>query len=408
MKIKLYKKLITYAKKNPKGFIVKIKNGKIESIKPSSRKRYIVDKTNNDTLQKIRQSFRNDEYSGYASGWYDKKTGKSYIDKNLIFEENKKEKAIKTGYKYDRLNIYDWHESEYIDIQKKHGEWKTKQKKIKVKQSRLTKPVIKKNKKWYNTITERYVTKTYAKRINSYFAKNPKATLHEGTGHGKYVREKSFAEHSQEIRKMAFGKGTQLIKTKTVKGKTVHFSPFHHEQLTEEKLSKIKKLDYLICNNKVQVELFRLTRIKDNIYHMVTWNVNQRLISPIMVDFWSVNAWKKYKCIVSHLKKITKKYPFSKMNIMYGHVSCYFYSKYDGWEKGTTFGFVIPNKSGFIYMEKEFQKLLDFYKNKLESDSYHNIVVQKINFYIYDDVDNANKQAKDIAKYRMGVNRINE
>ena len=408
MKRKLAEKLMTYAKKNPDGFTVKIKDGKIRSVEPNKLNRYVVSKTNNDTTQKIKQSFRDEKYSGYAGGWYDKNSGKYYIDKNLIFGEKHKEKAVKSGYRHDQLEIFDLHTFETIKLQKKHGEWKTKQQRIKQKQAKLKKPVVKRKGKWYNTITKRYVTETYAKRINSYFSKHPESTLHEGTGHGKYIREKSLTEHSKQIRKMAFGKGTQLIKTKTKEGKIIYLSPFHHEQLTGEKVKKIKKLDYKICGGKALVELFRMTRIKDNIYHMITWHVNQRLVNPTMVDMWSVDAKYMYKCITAELRKITKKYPFSKMCIMYGHVNCYFCSKYDGWEQGKTFGFCIPNKSGFAYLKNDFEKLLDFYKNRLEIDAYHNIVVLRISFYLYDDVDSVSKSSIDIAKYRLGINRIME
>lgn len=404
-KRRLYEKLMSYAKKNPDGFTVKIKDGKIRSVEPNKLNRFVVSKTNNNTIQKIKQSFRDDDYSGFAGGWLDQKTGKYYIDKNLVFGERHKEKAIKTGYKYNQLEIFDLHTFETIKLQKKHGEWKLKQKRLKEKQAKIKKPVVMRKGKWYNKITKRYVSKTYAKRINSYFSRHPESTLHEGTGHGKYSRDIALTEHSKEIREMAFGKGTQLIKTKTRTGKIVHFSPFYHEQLTQEKLSQIKKLDYTICNN-VDMELFRMTRIKDNIYHIATWEINQRLVSPISVDLWSVIAWKKYNCITSHLKKVYNKYPFSKITIMYGHITCYFISKYDGWEKGRTFGFVIPNKSGFRIMKEHFNDILDFYKNRLEVDAYHEIVVMKVNFYLYDDIDNASKQAKDISKYRMGVNRI--
>ncbi|GAG84709.1 unnamed protein product [marine sediment metagenome] len=68
----------------------------------------------------------------------------------------------------------------------------------------------------------------------TYFMKHPKSTLHVGTGHGKYDTEKSLTEHSKQIRKMAFGKGTQLVKTKTLEGKTVYYSPFLKETASDE------------------------------------------------------------------------------------------------------------------------------------------------------------------------------
>lgn len=408
MKKELYKKLIEYTKKNPEGFTVKITKGKIKGINPNRLNRYVVGITNNDTLNKIKQSFRDDDYTGFARGWLDKKTGKYYIDKNKIFPDTEKgkQKAIKLGKQKDQLEIFDWHEFDTIKLQKKHGEWKEKQRKIKVKQSKVKLPIIRKNKKWFNTITKRYVSNTYAKRINTYFMKHPKSTLHEGTGHGKYDTEKSLTEHSKQIRKMAFGKGTQLIKTKTKEGKIVYYSPFLKETASDEFLKHLKKLDYKICGGKAQVELFRMTREKDNIYHMITWDVYQRLTSATTVEFWTPNAWYIYTCMINELKKIYKKYKFSKITLMYGHISCYFYSDYDGWEKGVSIGFVVPNQSGYKKMKDDYKKLLNWYRDKLEIDAYHTIMVQRISFYLYDSSKHATEKQKQISKYRLGVNRI--
>jgi hypothetical protein len=405
MKINLYKKLITYAKKNPDGFMIRIKNGEIKRIFPNKLNHYIVSKTKNDTIPKIKQSFRDNNFSGYANGWVDKK-GNVQIDKNEIFGKNKKEKAIKFGLRHNQLIVYDLHGDKDIVIQKKYGEYKVKQKALKTKQKKIKLPIIRKNKKWYNTISKRYVTETYAKRINSYFMKHPESTLHEGTGHGKYFIDKSLTEHSKQIRKMAWGKGTQLIKTKTKEGKTVFYSPFLKETASDEFLKHLNKLDYKICGGKGQVELFRMTREKNNIYHIITWDVQQRLTSATTVDFWKPDAWYMYNCMINEVKKIYNKYKFSKITLLYGHVSCYFYSIYDGWEKGTAIGFVIPNKSGYKKMKEDYKGLLDWYKNKLEIDAYHNIIVQKISFYLYDYAKNATEKQKQICKYRLGVNRI--
>lgn len=408
MKKLLYKKLIEYAKKNPDGFIVRIDKGKIRSIKPNRLNRYVVGITNNNNETKIKQSFRKDDYTGIASGWYEKKTGKLRIDKNKVFPntEKGKQKALLLGKQKDQIDILDWHESNTIKLQKKHGEWKAKQKRIKAKQELVKVPIIRKNKKWYNTLTKRYVTETYAKRINTYFMKHPESTLHRGTGHGIYDTERSLTEHSKQIRKMAFGKGTQLIKTKTLEGKTVYYSPFLKEIAGDEFLKNLKKLDYKICGGKAQVELFRMTREKDNIYHMITWDVYQRLTSASTVEFWTPDAWHIYYCMLNEIKKIYKRYKFSKITLMYAHISCYFYSEYDGWEKGISIGFVVPNNTGYKKMKDDYKKVLNWYRDKLEIDAYHNIIVQRISFYLYDSSSNATDKQKQIAKYRLGVNRI--
>ena len=281
-----------------------------------------------------------------------------------------------------------------------------KKEKPKTKQSKIKLPVIRKKYGWFNTITNRYVTETYAKRINSYFLKYPESTLHESTGHGKYDTKKSLTEHSKQIREMAWGKGTQLVKTKTFKGKTVYFSPFLKEIASDEFLKQLKNLDYKICGGKCQVELYRLTRDKRSIYHILSWNVGQRLTSANSVSFWTPKAWYMYNCMIKEVKKIYKKHKFSKHTVLYGHISCYFYSDLDGWEQGKTFGFNFLTNSGYKNMKNDFEKILNWYKDKLEIDAYHNIMVQKISFYLYDITKSATKNQIQIAKYRLGVNRI--
>lgn len=405
MKRELYKKLIEYAKRNPDGFIIKIKEGQIRKIIPNKLNSFIVSKTNNNNIQKIKKSFSNNKFTGYANGWIDKK-GNIQIDKNEVFSKKHKDKAISTGLRHNQLVVYDLLNDKEIKIQTKYGEHKEKKRLMKSKQSKMKLPVIKKKGKWFNTITKRNVTETYAKRINNYYLKHPKATLHEGTGHGKYDVDKSLTEHSKQIRKLAFGKGTQLIKTKTLKGKTVYYSPFMKEVASDEFLKQLSKLDYKICGGQGSVELFRLTREKDNIYHIVSFDVYQRLTSANMVEFWTPKAWELYFCATRELKKIYKKYKFSKITLMYAHISCYFHSPYDGWEKGISIGFVIPNVSGYKKMKDDFKKLLNWYRDKLEIDAYHNITVQTMSFYLYDYSKNASDKQKELAKYRLGVNRI--
>lgn len=392
MKKKLYEKLLNYAKRNPDGFSIHIENGNIRLIHPTKKNRYVVSRTNNNTIKKIKQSFRNDKYTGYAGGWYDKKSDKYYIDKNIVTGD--KEKAIKYAFKHNQLAIFDLRESKEIRVKK----FKKTFKKLKL-------PVIKKEGKWYNKLTKKYVTEKYAKRINNFFKKNPESTLHEATGHGKYDRSISLSEHSIEVQKLAYGIGSQVIRTKDRKGKKVFYSPIYDKILEKSEIDMLKYLDYRICNKKAFVELYRLTRDKVNIYHIVTLNVNKRLPSALAVDFWMPEIYSEYNCITKELKKIYKKYKFSKMTSMYAHISCYFVSKFDTWKKGKTFGFVIPNNKGFRIMKENFDDILDFYKNKLEIDAYHDIIVEKISFYIYDYYSDASDRARRIASYRIGVNR---
>jgi len=96
----------------------------------------------------------------------------------------------------------------------------------------------------------------------------------------------------------------------------------------------------------------------------------------------------------------------SKVTLMLNTILFHFISDYDGWEKGISIGFGEPNNTGYKIMKDDYKKVLNWYKDKLEIDAYHNIVVQRISFYLYDSSKNVTDKQKQIAKYRLGVNRI--
>lgn len=274
------------------------------------------------------------------------------------------------------------------------------------KRTKTPLPCIIKNGKWFNTITQRYVSEPYAKRINSYFKKRPLGAVVRARGHAVYKPEgkKQISEQSKEIREMLYGKGTQTVKTKTRKGKIVYYSPMHDEFLSDDVLRKLKKLDYRKGN--INVELYRLTRAKDNIYHILTRDIDQRLTSGGMVDFFRPKAIWIFNSMMKETLKICKKHKFQGVMLIYCHISNYFYSDIDGWEKGIAFGFVTPNKKGQNLMKNKFKDILDWYYNKLEIDAYHNIMVQKMSFYIYAYSSGVTQLQREIAKYRVGITHM--
>lgn len=381
----LAKKLLEYAKKNPDGFTVKIKNGKITPVKHTKGKRFVVSKTNNTSQDDVRRTFKND-YTGYAGGWYDTKTKKYYIDKNVIVRD--KSKALQIARKTRQKAIFDLKTFNEINLNYKN-------------------PIIKKNGRYYNKLTKRYLSKSYGKRLQNYFKNNPSGTLYRATGHGVYKKKKPIPEHSLEVKELLYGKGTQVIKTKTATGKTVYYSPIQNEVIELSDIKRFGKLDYWICNKKVRVELYRMTRDKLNIYHIFTYKPNRSFADPFSFEVWGHGtALKVLDCILDEIKKNIKKLFFGKLLTMYGHFNVYLYSDIDGYEAGRTFGFVKINKSGFEIMRKEFLKIIDYYTSKLENQSYHNMAVLTISIYMYDYRSNTDEKAQNISKYRIGVNRV--
>lgn len=276
-----------------------------------------------------------------------------------------------------------------------------------VKEKKLKLPVVKRKGKYINTITGRTIkSKEYADRINRAFKKDPTMTLHRAGGHGKYYPKKAMTEQSRGVRQLAYKSGTQLIQTKTLSGKNVYWSPLHKEFLTDIPIADIKKLDYWLVRNTVKVELYRITRDLINMYHIITWNCKGKSFSePLGFDSWLTLHMDTYNKIERELKSMLKKYPLSKRSILYGNIHVYIYSDLDGWDSGIGFGFVLPSmdKQAFQHLRQDFFSKMNHYKNALEMNSYRNLALIKIVFYVYDSTRNVSNQAKALARYRVGI-----
>jgi len=267
-------------------------------------------------------------------------------------------------------------------------------------------PVVKKGNKYYNTLTDKYVSKSYAERINRYFEIHPKSNIARARGHAVYKPKRPFFEHEKEIsKKLTTGKGFQVYKTKNIKGETVYYSPMYDKYLPPEIIEKIDELDYKITKN-VFVELYRMSRDRERIYHLITWNVDRTFSDTRMLELWLSQAENIYKKIEKEMKEIVKKYPigYRKLPIIYAHVSNYFYSDIGGYSHGKSFGFYDATESGFEHLHNDFIETVNWYINKLEIMSYHNIWIEKFTFYIMDFYKTGSLQ-ETIAKFRMGINR---
>jgi len=266
--------------------------------------------------------------------------------------------------------------------------------------------IIKKDGKYFNTATKKFISETYAKRIKSFMKRNPDKTLYEAGGHGLYNKKKPLLEHGKDIREMAYSGRKQVIRTYTSKGKKVYYVPMQNKRTKKFNEKIFKKLDYKCCGNNTYVNLYKLSRDRESIFHILTWYINKRISSPMYVEFLRAEMKPFYKSIEKEIKKILKKHKISKYTNMFARVTCTFINKGDGWQQGKVFGLVIPNKSGFEIMEKDYNDILDFYKNRLEVDSYHSIHLEKIVFYLKDDFNNASETQKQISEYRLGVHRM--
>lgn len=260
--------------------------------------------------------------------------------------------------------------------------------------------VIKRKGKWYNTLSGRYVSESTAKRYNSFFKKNPKAALSRAYGGYKYQRKRRLAEHSESIHNLLHKK-TQLVKTKDKKGRTVYYSPVHERLLTERQYKKFLKLDYAACNNRIQVHLYRLTKDRNNLYHVFNWKVNRQFrVGETLQAYWETTGWRTVKCLKREIKEVNSLHPLGDPLFFYGHVSFKFYSEIDWFPMATTFGFYFPDRHGIDKTFEELDNILYDVIDKLSSMSYHLLLFDKISLYLYTF---ATEQNKQLAKYRLGV-----
>jgi len=265
--------------------------------------------------------------------------------------------------------------------------------------------VIKKNNKWYNTITKRYVAESTAKRYNSYFKRNPKGLTVHAWGGYKYERDIPLDKLSKKTVKL-FYSDTQVVKTKDIKGKTVYYSPITKTEVPKDITLKLDKLDYRICDNKVQVKLFRLSRDNRQVYHVFKWSVNKQWYNTWMLEDWiETFGIPVMNCILNEVHKVSKKFMIGKFQTMYGHFQQGFFSDIDTRNASFVFGAsegLMPHRA--IDIRKFgtlFKSRLKRAKYKLETDAYRNYYIESITIFIWS---GSVKGVNDvIAKYRRGV-----
>lgn len=267
-------------------------------------------------------------------------------------------------------------------------------------------PIIKKDGKYYNTLTKKYISEPYGKRLQSYYKRNPDSTLNEAHGHpyklklDKKGREKKIIEQPQYIKEVFFRKN-QIVTSISPTGKRTSFNPFTQEKISTSYIKKAKSMDYKICGGKVNVSLYRLTRDNRNVYHVFDWKVNGDFRSPL-----SLEAWINSECdhiinsIIKHMFNVDKKHKIHSFRLLYGHIESHAYSDLDSYPIGISFGFVQPEHNGRKILKMEFDNAMGKILHKIELASYHMIYISNITLYIYGDVSNL---TESIVKNRKGI-----
>ena len=261
-------------------------------------------------------------------------------------------------------------------------------------------PVIKKKNKYYNTLTKRYVTETYAKRINSYFKNNPDGVLTRATGHGvlSYKKRKKASRETLELSK----RKTILIETKTITGKNVYYSPKYNE-ITKVTQKHLRILDYK--NKMWTISLNRITIDKRGVYHILQWKINENIEDESDIYILMNELYRNVIPVLRYeLNKILSHHIVSKFNSIFGKISLTIYSDIEYLPYGSTFGFYTFNKQSISLFLNDFIKEIMKHLNKVKSFSYHSLTLEKVTIYIMQPSENI----KDIgiSKYREGVDNI--
>lgn len=282
---------------------------------------------------------------------------------------------------------------------------KTKKKTINNKKS--NNPIIRKNGKWYNSITKRYVTESYAKRINSYFKQNPEATLVQAQGHGEYKREKSLRQHSEKVKRLMYSSKTQLIKTRDKKGKNVYYSPVSDETLKEKQAKKFMDLNYYCCKRLARVNLYRLTRDRSTIHHVIRYKPNMSFRVSFQLEQFIPSFMSVYDCMIKEARKIHKKHPLGEDVLIYYRLGFTLFSKIDYYNQGrTSFVVYVDDNTHVNELREHLLESLQWMIDKLERNAYVGVHIESFQIHLVVHKGRANETAKEISKYRLGVDGL--
>jgi hypothetical protein len=394
------KDLIKYAKKNKEGFTVKLKNGKLIPIKPSSKNRYVVaNRTlilydpNTKTIKKFGKIASNKTYGG----WYDKSSGKYFIETNNLYSNLKQ--AQRVGKLRRQKAIFDLKKMNEVALQYPKGVKVTG-----INPKRIRNVVIKKGKRYYNKITKKYTTEASAKRLNKFFKEHPDATLYEAYSQPKYKQKEKWERQSSKILKL-YKKTIQVVKTKDRFGNDVFYSPILKKTVTKEQMKQAIKYDYNI--GRFKISLFRLTADRGRVYHIIKYPIHRifSIDEPEAFELFKVDFMRKVvPQMMSITTSIAKKHPLHKYQLMYvvfNHE--YYLTNYNQKESGAVT--VMKNRRPTVDMKDmpgEIARALKLYSSLISEYSVVNI--KDVFIYIYSFSDD---RTKALSEERLGVFKRN-
>lgn len=289
-------------------------------------------------------------------------------------------------------------------------------KKKKIKQVKIdakvtpTKPKIKdvcvkRKGKWINTLTKKEISESYAKRLNSYFRKNPEGNLSRAWGGSAYKEKKHISEQGKQIYKLWY-KTKQHIKTKNRKGQIVYYAPFTYEEIEKTTAKKLEGFDYKFMEGKGFVHLYRITKDGMRVYHIIKWNIDEYIKHEWEFDSFMDNTLTFNIPALRHeLYQILKKHRMSKNKYdvhLFGHIGATLHSQIDYYPMGQTFGQTLYDSKGINFCLDGMVNMFKKYFNKILLNNYRDIRFVNVFFYVYIE-ERISPKAVALAKYRKGV-----
>jgi hypothetical protein len=392
-------RILAHAKKNKEGFTAYYRDGKLTKVEGTKQERYsVADKTAIIYVPKDRniQVYSMPRNNTYVGGWYDKETGR-YLIENIDLYSSRTE-ALRVARKRKQKAIFDLLKMNEIQLQ-----YKKRVSGVRIKK-RWMNPVVKRKKRYYNTITGKYVSKNTAIRFNTYFKKHPGATLYEAMGRPVYDKDKPWIDQSDNLHSLLKKRKVQVIKTKNRHGKTVYFNPLLGKRITKEHVTKALKYDY--HKGQFYVQLYRMTTTKDRVYHIITTNIDKTLEETDDIDKLFNRLKKSWMHEAKELiEEIHRQHSLSNVSVIYitfdHDIIMTNYNQKDN-------GAVIimknrqPNKISIEDFSDELEKARITYKALLIR--YRLIMVKKVRIFIYCF---ATHQNKALSELRLGVYKRN-
>lgn len=389
------KKIIDHAKKNKQGFTALIKDGKIINVKGTDKHRYsIANRTSIVFVPKTKQTtvYFKPKNNTYVGGWYDKETGK-YLIESINLTSNR-EKALIIARKRKQKAIFDLLKMQEIGLTYKQ----------KVSGIRIRKDInviIKKNKRYYNTITKKYVSKDTAKRLNDYFKKHPGATIYEASGRPIYDKDKPWIEQSIHLHRMLKKRKLQVVKTKDRYGKDVYFSPMLGKRVSKKQVTRAMKYDYY--DGQFHVQLYRMTARKDRVYHLITTDINKLFEEHDDVDRLFARLDRTWvKDALETINRTHRKFPLSKnVTVIYVAFDHEIYiTNYSEKDSGAVI--IMKNRQPGRIQLQDFIEELERARMQYHAilNNYRLIRIKKIRIFMYCFT---TQETKHLAELRLGV-----